>query len=140
MSRAQVTRLIARWSQARQVRPLPPRRPNFARRYGSSDIALLVKVDAALEALSGPADRWILQREYGVFHKPEFKRLAGLSVSHLYNLRRTVSYRRRRVRVETTRGKAVSIAERRKPHPQGQPGYLRVDTVNQGQQDGKAGL
>lgn len=139
MSRAQVTRLIARWSRTRQVRLLPPQRPSFPRRYGSSDIALLAKVDAAHEDMSGPAIRRILQREYSVYGKAEFERLAGLSVSHLYNLRRSLAYRRRRVRVQPTRGKAVSIAERRKPDPQGKPGYLRVDTVHQGQQDGKAG-
>jgi hypothetical protein len=139
LSRAQITRLIQRWSETRQVRPLPAKRPSFPRRYRSTDIALLAQVDAAHEDLSGPAIRRILQREYAVYHKPEFERLAGLSVSHLYNLRRSVSYRRRRVRVQTTRGAAVSIAERRKPDPQGQPGYLRVDTVHQGNQDGKAG-
>ena len=139
LSRAQVTRLIARWSRTRQVRPLPPQRPSFSRRYGSSDIALLAKVDAAHEDMSGPAIRRILQREYSVYGKAEFERLAGLSVSHLYNLCRSLAYRRRRVRVQPTRGKAVSIAERRKPDPQGKPGYLRVDTVHQGQQDGKAG-
>lgn len=139
MSRAQITRLIARWSRTRQVRVLPPQRPSFARRYGSSDIALLAKVDAAHEDMSGPAIRRILQREHSVYGKAEFERLAGLSVSHLYNLRRSLAYRRRRVRVQPTRGKAVSIAERRKPDPQGKPGYLRVDTVHQGQQDGKAG-
>jgi len=139
LSRAQTTRLIARWNETRQVRRLPPHRPSFPRRYQSSDIALLAQVDAAHEDLSGPAIRRILQREYSVFHKPEFERLAGLSVSHLYNLRRSLSYRRRRVRVELTRGTPVRIAERRKPDPQGKPGYLRVDTVHQGKQDGKAG-
>jgi hypothetical protein len=139
LSRAQITRLIGRWSQTREVRPLPPRRPSFPRRYRSSDIALLAQVDAAHEDLSGPAIRRILQREYTVFGKAEFERLSQLSVSHLYNLRRSAAYRRRRVRVETTRGKPVSIAERRRPDPQGKPGYLRVDTVHQGQQDGKAG-
>ena len=39
--------------------------------------------------------------------------------------------------MEPTRGSAVSIAERRKPDPRRRPGYLRVDTVHQGQQDGK---
>jgi hypothetical protein len=78
----------------------------------------------------------VQQAGYG---SPEFERLATLSVSHLYNLRRSEAYRRRRVRVETTQGKPVAIAERRRPEPQGQPGYLRVDTVHQGQQDGKAG-
>ena len=139
LSRAQTTRLIGRWMQARQVRPLPPRRPSFPRRYRSCDIALLARVDAAHEDLSGPAICRILQREYTVYGKAEFERLAGLSVSHLYNLRRSEAYRRRRVRVQATHGRPVSIAERRKPDPQGQPGYLRVDTVHQGHQDGKAG-
>jgi hypothetical protein len=139
LSRAQTTRLIGRWLQTRQVRPLAPHRPNFPRRYRSCDIALLARVDAAHEDLSGPAIRRILQREYTVYGKAEFERLAGLSVSHLYNLRRSLAYRRRRVRVKVTHGSPVSIAERRKPDPQGQPGYLRVDTVHQGQQDGKAG-
>src|SRR6516165_10431699 len=55
LSRAQTTRLIARWTKTRQVRPLPPHRPDFPRRYQSSDIALLAEVDAAHEDLSGPA-------------------------------------------------------------------------------------
>jgi len=102
-------------------------------------MALLAKVDAAHEKMSGPAVRRILQREYSIYGKAEFERLSELPVSHLYNLRRSLAYRRRRVRVPPTRGKAVSIAERRKPDPQAKPGYLRVDTVHQGQQDGKAG-
>ena len=139
LSRAQITRLIRRWCETRQLQPLPPQRSSFPRRYRSTDIALLAQVDAAHEDLSGPAIRRILKREYTVYQKPEFERLAGLSVSHLYNLRRSVAYRRRRVRVQTTRGTAVSIAERRRPDPRGQPGYLRVDTVHQGRQDGQAG-
>lgn len=139
LSRAQTTRLIQRWTQTRQIRPLPSRRPNFPRRYRPSDIALLAQVDAAHEDLSGPATRRILQREFSVHGKAAYERLSQLSVSHLYNLRRSVSYRRRRVRVQATRGKQVPIAERRRPEPLGRPGYLRVDTVHQGQQDGKAG-
>jgi hypothetical protein len=34
----------------------------------------------------------------------------------------------------------VSIGERRKPEPQGRPGYLRIDTVHQGDQDGVKGV
>jgi len=44
------------------------------------------------------------------------------------------------VRVHHTQARQVSIAERRKPDPRGQPGYLRVDTVHQGNHDGQAGL
>jgi hypothetical protein len=89
---------------------------------------------------SGPAVRHILQREFEIYHQPEYERLAGISVSHIYNLRASESYRRRRVRVHHTRATQVSIAERRQPDPQGRPGYLRVDTVHQGQRDGQLGL
>ena len=32
------------------------------------------------------------------------------------------------------------IGHRRKPQPDGQPGYVRVDTVHQGDQDGAKGV
>ena len=35
-----------------------------------------------------------------------------------------------------TRPTTVQIGERRKPHPKGQPGFLRLDTVHQGDQPG----
>jgi transposase InsO family protein len=41
---------------------------------------------------------------------------------------------------EPTRPSAVSIGERRKPDPQGRPGFLRVDTVHQGDWDGAKGV
>jgi len=52
-------------------------------------------VDRAHERLSGPATRHVLEREYKVYGKREFARLAEISVSHLYNLRATAAYRRR---------------------------------------------
>ncbi len=53
-------------------------------------------------------------------------------MSHLYNLRRSAAYRKVAAVFESTRPSAVSIAERRRPEPHGQPGFLRVDTVHQG--------
>jgi transposase InsO family protein len=140
LSRAQTTRLIARWTKTRQVRRQPSRRPHFARRYTAEDIVLLAEVDAAHQDLCGPAVGHILKREFQIFEKPEYKRLAGISVSHIYNLRQSKTYRRCRVRVQLTKGRQVSIGERRKPDPRGRPGYLRVDTVHQGQHDGKPGV
>jgi len=97
-------------------------------------------VDRAHEWLSGPATRRILKREHEQFGKPEFQRLAGISASHIYNLRRSVRYRQQVAVYQATRGKTVSIAERRKPDPQGRPGFLRVDTVHQGDWDGAKGV
>jgi hypothetical protein len=103
-------------------------------------VTLLAAVDAAHEDLSGPAVRRILQREFQVFGKTEYQRLAGISVSHLYNLRHSVRYQNQRIVVHHTQARRVSIAERRKPEPRGRPGYLRVDTVHQGNLDGHPGL
>ena len=140
LSRAQLTRWISRWMKTRRVQRKPACRPNFPRRYTAADIALLAGVDAAHEDLSGPAVRRVVQREHEVFGKVEYIRLAGISVSHIYNLRASPVYRSQRVRVHHTQARQVSIAERRKPDPRGQPGYLRVDTVHQGNHDGQAGL
>jgi hypothetical protein len=101
---------------------------------------LLAEVDAAHEDLSGPAVRHLLRRELEVFGNEKFRRLAGISVSHIYNLRKSSGYRKLRVRVEHTRARQIAIAERRKPDPKGRPGYIRVDTVHQGQKDGKPGV
>jgi hypothetical protein len=112
LSRAQTTRLIARWTKTRQVRRQPPRRPHFPRRYAAEDIVLLAEADGAHQDLSGPAVRHILKREFQIFHKPEYERLSGISVCHIYNLRQSNPYRRCRVRAQVTQGRQVSIGER----------------------------
>jgi transposase InsO family protein len=61
-------------------------------------------------------------------------------VAHLYNLRQQPRYRERRLNYVKTKPTAVTIGERRRPDPQGQPGYLRVDTVHQGDQPGAKGV
>jgi hypothetical protein len=140
ISRAQMTRLIAQWVDQRMIKRKPTRRPNFARRYRNEDIQLLAATDAAHEDLSGPALRRILHREHRVFGKEPYGRLSQISVSHIYNLRQSAVYRKQRVRVEHTQSRQIPIGERRKPDPRGKPGYLRVDTVHQGNHDGKAGV
>jgi len=76
LSRAQVTRLLARYMATGQVRVKSGRRHRFPQRYTRADIELLAKVDEAHEGLSGPATRRILQREFHLYGKPEFERLA----------------------------------------------------------------
>jgi len=140
LSRAQVTRLIARYSATGRVQPTVYRRRRFPERFTRADIELLASVDEAHETLSGPATRRILEREVELYGKQEYARLAGISVAHLYNLRKSQRYRERRLNYVKTRPTAVSIGERRKPDPQGQPGYLRLDTVHQGDQPEAKGV
>ncbi|MCX6903515.1 MAG: integrase [Verrucomicrobia bacterium] len=137
---AQVTRLIRQYAETGQVRAAPSAGWRFPGKYTAADIALLAEVDRAHRRLSGPATRRILEREHGVYHRPGFERLAGISVSHLYNLRHGLGYRRQGVVWEPTRASAVSVAERRRPEPRGRPGHLRVDTVHQGDWDGNKGV
>ncbi|WP_297840038.1 DDE-type integrase/transposase/recombinase [Pseudomonas sp.] len=137
LSRAQVTRLIARYTASGRVHVTVYRRRRFSQLYTRADIELLASVDEAHETLSGPATRRILEREQLLSKRPEYARLAGISVAHLYNLRKSQRYREPLLNYTRTRPTAVSIGERRKPQPEGQPGYLRLDTVHQG--DGPEG-
>jgi transposase InsO family protein len=137
---AQLTRLVRRFKETGRVEVSAYQRQGFARKYTDGDIVLLAEVDRAHQRLNGAATRHILEREHARFGKAEYARLAGISTSHLYNLRASAGYRKRMAGYEPTRPKAVSIAERRRPEPQGQPGYLRVDTVHQGDWDGAKGV
>jgi transposase InsO family protein len=139
-SRAQVTRLIARYRHRGKIEVLPYRRHRFPQRYTRADIELLATVDEAHETLSGPATRRVLEREYRQYGKSEYERLASISVAHLYTLRQQPRYRERRLHYVKTKPTVAAIGERRRPDPQGQPGYLRVDTVHQGDQPGAKGV
>ena len=134
LSRAQVTRLIARYTASGRVRVTVYRRRRFPPLYTRADIELLASVDEAHETLSGPATRRILEREVQLYGRQEYARLAAISVAHLYNLRKSQRYRERLLNYTRTRPTTNSIGERRKPQPQGQPGFLRLDTVHQGDQ------
>jgi len=140
LSRAQVTRLIALYTATGRVQVTVYRRQRFAERYTRADIELLASVDEAHETLSGPATRRILEREHELYNKPEYARLATISIAQLYNLRHHQRYRERLLNYTKTRPTVVSIGERRKPQPQGQPGFLRLDTVHQGDQPEAKGV
>lgn len=131
-SRAQVTRLIQRYQKSGKIQVTVYQRHRFPQRYTAGDVELLARVDEAHETLSGPATRRILQREHQHYGKKEYQRLATISVAHLYNLRQRPKYRQQRLHYTKTRPTAVSIGERRRPDPQGRPGFLRIDTVHQG--------
>jgi hypothetical protein len=140
LSLPQMTRLIRSYAQTGTVELRVSLRCRFPGKYTERDVTLLAGVDRAHERLSGPATQRILRREYEEYGKAEYGRLAGISVSHIYNLRDSVRYRRQAAVFEPTRPSANSIGERRRPEPQGRPGYLRVDTVHQGDWDGVKGV
>ena len=140
LRRAQTTRLITAYRETGRVRAAAYRRTKFATRYTAADVALLAYVDKAHGNLSGPATRRILEREFSQYNQAAYQRLAAISVAHLYRLRNSESYRQRNASYQPTRPTPIPIGERRKPQPQGLPGYLRIDTVHQGDLDGRKGL
>ena len=139
-SRAQVTRLIAGHRKTGQVKVAAYQRRKFARRYTAADVALLAYVDKAHGNLSGPATRRILEREYYDYGQAAYARLAAISVAHIYRFRNSAAYRQRNASYHPTRPTVIPIGERRKPRPHGVPGYLRIDTVHQGDRDGVKGI
>jgi transposase InsO family protein len=140
VSVSQMTRLIRAFLDNGAVKAAPYQRHAFRTLYTAEDIALLAEVDRAHERLSGPATRHIFQREYEQYGNKQFARLAKISVAHLYNLRASARYRNQAAVFEATRPSAISIGERRRPDPHGRPGFLRVDTVHQGDWDGAKGV
>ena len=140
-SRAQVARLLAQWCQHGSLRDRrgPPAKA-FTRRYTDEDVRLLAEIDRLHDQLSGPATRMIAQRMHRTFGEAAYERLAGISIAHLYNLRASAGYQRLRGHHEPTRARQIAIGERRCPQPNGRPGYLRVDSVHQGDWDGVKGL
>jgi len=140
-SRAQVTRLITQFVKEGKIRDRRgvPAKP-FVRRYTAADVELLAQVDVLHEQPSGPTVRKLCERAFEVFDDARFERLAGISNGHLYNLRHSTGYRRHRQVFDKTRPTQIRIGERRKPRPDGRPGYLRIDSVHQGDLDGIKGL
>jgi len=139
-SRQQLTRLVKR---TRNGTPLTTRYrtpKGFTRTYTAADVALLAATDALHGTLSGPATKKLMERAYTVFDDAAYQRLAGLSVAHLYNLRQQAGYRKLRTQWTKTRPHIILIGQRRAPTPNGRPGYLRVDSVHQGDQDGLKGV
>jgi transposase InsO family protein len=140
-SRSQLTRLVARGLKGAALRKrYSPPLQGFARKYTASDVALLAHMDALHDTLSGPATKVLMQRAFLLYRDTSYERLANISVSHIYNLRAQAGYQAKRLHWTKTKGYAVPIAVRRAPTPDGRPGYIRIDSVHQGDQDGAKGV
>jgi transposase InsO family protein len=140
-SRQQLTRLVKRGAERRPlIKRYCASRTSFARTYTSADVRLLAQTDTLHSTLSGLATKKLMERAFAIFGDVRYQRLAVISVAHLYNLRQRPVYQRLRQVWTKTRPVTVAIGERRAPSPNNQPGYLRVDSVHQGDRDGIKGV
>lgn len=131
-SDAQITRLIRKKKQGGKIKGSTTKKNTFPKVYGPLDVGLLIKVDSAHGRLSGPATKRVLEREYTVYEKMEYEQLRHISSSHIYNLRGTRQYRSKLGAFTKTNPVSTPIGERRRPENEGKPGYIRVDSVHQG--------
>lgn len=141
-SQSHIKRLANKWRKGTLVYNPARQRNKFAVKYFPSDIALLIKTDMAHGCLNGQATKEILEREHKVFKHAEYANISRISVAHIYNIRnRNRQYASSgALYLQKTKRTETDIGIRRKPRPGGRPGYLRVDTVHQGDQAGNKGV
>lgn len=135
-SKRQIKRLIHKWDKGEllaSLETIQENRNKFPCKYGPTEIALLIKSDEALNYPNGNSLKKSLLREYSVFKKEKYVTISQISVSHIYNLRNENSqYQSATMHYTKTNPVNLPIGERRKPNNQGKPGYLRIDSVHQG--------
>jgi len=140
ISTAQLTRLIKQHLLTGKLSPAAAgTRSRFPVTYTRQDVELLAETDNLHGRLSGPATRHIFEDELKSGDL-RYRRLSGISPSHIYNLRGKAAYKAKALTVSRTKSVQTSIGVRRKPDPEGKPGQLRVDTVHQGDLDGVKGV
>lgn len=140
-SRQQLTRMINRYGRYGVLMPRQKTSNGFERHYTDEDIRLLAAMDKRHDTPNGFMVKKLCERAYHEFFDAAYLQLSNISVSHIYNLRKSAGYQKIRRRVEKTKSpKGVYIGKRRKPQANGQPGYLRIDTVHQGDLDGIKGV
>lgn len=136
----QVDRLIARKKETGRVYIKERTQPTFPRVYTPEDVALLTRLDNAEERRTGGAVRKTLADMYTIYKDERFVRLANISISHIYNLRSTRQYETKSLTYTKTCPVSVDIGVRKKPAPEGKPGFVRVDSVHQGDLDKQKGV
>jgi hypothetical protein len=113
---------------------------SFQKFYTGSDVELLAEVSNVTLNQNGRALKEMCKSMYLEFSDLRFEKLSRISVSHLYNLKKTNAYQHKSLFYTKTNPVQRNIGERRNPHPNGIPGYLRVDSVHQGDLDKEKGV
>lgn len=140
----QIKRLIKKGIEGKLLSSLAlaeSNRRNFPRIYGPKEIALLAKADKALNYPNGRSLKAHLKREFKDFDNKDYETISKISSSHIYNLRnKSLQYQTTAMRYTKTNPISTPIGQRRKPDNGGKPGFLRVDSVHQGDLNKEKGV
>lgn len=131
-SKPQLNRIILQYKRTGKIVVAEYERHVFTRRYSDCDIALLAKTDELHDFPNGALIKRALERMWKIYGEKEYENISHISVMHIYNLRQSPAYLRITKRYEKTKPHVVNIGIRKKPEPNGSPGYFRIDTVHQG--------
>jgi hypothetical protein len=143
-SKVQIKKLLGRKKDRGELKltvsPEWGKRFTFPRVYTEADIETLTETDNLHKRPTGQALQKIFKRMFSLFNDEKFVRLQSISLGHIYNLRGTERYMGKALIYTKTNPVKVPIGLRRKPQPYGKPGYLRVDSVHQGDLDKQKGV
>ena len=139
-SQSQITRLIAVFFETEDIRPLKGVRNRFPTIYSKKELEVLAKTDE----LHGFPNAASLKYTLTSMAKQDlnFKNIAGVCVAHVYNLRKSARYHRLTRHFQKTKSSLCGqkLGLRQKPEPRNRPGFVRVDTVHQGDKNGVKGV
>lgn len=141
-SKGHIKKLIRKWHKGLLVWNNSRNRNKFPIKYSPGDIQKLIETDVAHGCLNGKTTKDILRRAFEVFGDGNYENISKISISHLYNIRNgNRQYgSSEALYFKHTRAVQTKIGIRRKPRPCGKPGFLRIDTVHQGDRDKVKGV
>ena len=139
-SRMQMKRLVRQKGKVGKLVRKSSARNGFQSFYTPTDVAHLLEIDNAHGRLSGNATQALIERAYNIYNDVRYERLNRISVSHLYNLRGRKQYTSHTLTFTKTNPTKIPIGTRKKPAHGGKPGYIRVDSVHQGDLDKEKGV
>lgn len=131
-SKPQLNRIILQYKRSGKIVVAQYERHEFTTRYSERDIALLAKTDELHDFPNGALIKRAMERMWKIYGKKEYENISHISVMHIYNMRQSPAYLRLTKRYEKTKPHVVNIGIKKRPEPNGKPGYYRIDTVHQG--------
>lgn len=131
-SESQLTRLLKQFKTTGKIVYQPSRTNGFSGKYTLSDISLLAEMDKRYDFLSGGTTKKLCARAFDIFGDSRFERLKNISVAQIYRLRQSKRYLHLCRTFKKTQPNKVAIGVRKKPFTDGKAGFIRIDTVHQG--------
>ncbi|MDO8604751.1 MAG: hypothetical protein Q7K40_05165 [bacterium] len=138
-SEGAIDKLIAKKKECGKIFVKERTQNAFTRFYGPSDVSLLADVSNVTLNQNGRALKEMCMSMYTDYGDVRFEKLAKISVSHLYNLKKTRVYESKILFYTKTNPVQRDIGIRKKPEPFGKPGYIRVDSVHHESADSRLG-